>query len=82
MAKPKSQNWPTLLNEGGWREVSAPLPEWSFYFKRHHGNRYTIRHNGNKLCWCLLVNGFQLATGDLGDMLLRADAIISGVVTT
>lgn len=71
-----------MINEGGWREVH-PLPDgsWSLYFKYVRGVRHAIVHHDTQICWCLLLNGVQVAKGDIQDMILRSDAVASGVTT-
>lgn len=75
--KPITPQWPRLIADGGWREVRI-ASYWPIYIKTHHGQRYTIGHNSELLCWELRVMGIRVARGALSDLLHRAAVLMDG----
>lgn len=70
MAKKYHCEWPQLIHDGGWQ--SKPSDGYFPVIEREvHGQLHQILNRS--LAWHLYIDGIHVASGDLTEMLLRAD---------
>jgi len=71
--KQKDINWPTLLNEGGWRIQRMPGAYWPRYIRFHKGRKQLLRHYPQGMCWALYESGRLRGYDSLTPLLKLAD---------
>lgn len=73
--KHRIPNWPTLLNDGGWREQHVEGEYWPRYFRRRKGQVQYIRHTVEPAGWVLEVSSRYVTRGGLSACLYFAESL-------
>lgn len=75
----KSLNWPTLLNDGGWREQRVQGEYWPRYHRRRKGQLQYISHHEatqkSGAYWQLEVSSRKVTSGGLSACLYFAESL-------
>lgn len=69
----KQVNWPSLLRDGGWREVRPRAVYWPKYLRVHRGEKQVLSLNCS--VWVFESGGVVMGAGTLDECLTAADKL-------